>query len=196
MKLNNKKTVLMSFSKSRSLDFQPKILVDQKLLEVVESQKLLGVVISSDLKWTKHVKYIENKFMKKLWMLRRVKELGGSLEDLKTVYKLQLRCLTEDGCPAFNGALTIENDKNLERLQKVAFRVILGSSYTGYYNAMETLKKCTKFAQKTAKNPKYKAWFQKMPNRTRTSKPYYEYYNRTERYRKSPLFYLTSLLNK
>ena len=139
-------------------------------------------------------------------MLRRVKELGGTLEDLKTVYKLQLRCLTEDGCPAFNGALTVENDKNLERLQKVAFRVMLGSSYTGYYNAMETLnlpslsdrrlKKCTKFALKTAKNPKYKAWFQKMPNRTRTAKPYYEYYARTERYRKSPLFYLTSLLNK
>ena len=144
--------------------------------------------------------------MTKLWMLRRVRELGGSTEDLKTVYKLQLRCLTEDGCPAFNGALTKQNINNLERLQKLAFRVILGSNYSGYKNAMKTLnlhslsdrrlKKCTKFALKTAKNPKYKAWFQKMPNRTRTAKPYYEYYARTERYRKSPLFYLTSLLNK
>ena len=90
MKLNVKKTKVMTFTKSRSLDFQPKIFIEDKLLDVVENQKLLGVMISSDLKWTAHIKSIRKKFMTKIWMLRRIKELGGSQEDLKLVYILQV----------------------------------------------------------------------------------------------------------
>lgn len=195
----------MTFTKSRSLDFQPKIFVDKKLLDVVESQKLLGVMISSDLKWTTHVNHIKKKFMTKLWMLRRVKEMGGSIEDLKTVYIKQLRCLTEKDCPLWNGALTKTNISHIEKLQKTAFRLILGSNYRGYQNSLATLnlaslidrrvKICTKFANKTQRNPKYSAWFTKSTVKTRFSKQFFEYDARTERYRRSPIYYLTSLLN-
>ena len=118
---------------------------------------------------------------------------------------VQIRCLAEQGCPAWNGALTIKNVEDLERLQKVALRIILGSSYPGYKKALElldlpTLKErrlhlCINFARKTSKNPKYSAWFTKTTSNTRTSKPYIEHYARTEIYRKSPIFYLTELLN-
>ena len=144
--------------------------------------------------------------MSKIWTLRRTKDLGGSTKDLLNVYMLQMRCLTEQGCPAWNGALTKKNIEDLERLQKVALRIILGSRYPGYEKALELLdlttleerrlQLCINFAVKTSKNPKYSAWFTKTSSKTRTSQPYTEYYARTETYKKSPIYYLTGLLNK
>ena len=138
-------------------------------------------------------------------MLRRIKDLGGSIDDLLLVYKLQMRCLTELGCPAWNGALTKKNISDLERLQKIALKIILGNKYSGYQNALEELKLptlsdrriklCTNFVIKTAKNPKFASWFTKTKIKTRTSKTYVEHYARTDVYRKSPIFYLTKLLN-
>ena len=81
MKLNIKKTNLMLFHRSRKYDFQPIISLEDKQLDVVEESKILGVIISSDMKWEKNVNYIVKKFMKKLWMLRRIKQLGGTIEE-------------------------------------------------------------------------------------------------------------------
>ena len=103
----------MIFSRSRKYDFQPELLINDELLEVTESTKLLGVTISSDIRWDIHVSKIRNKVLKKLWMLRRIKQLGGSIEDMILVYKLQIRCLTELACPAWNGSLSQKNIKSL-----------------------------------------------------------------------------------
>ena len=143
--------------------------------------------------------------MKKLWILRRIRNLGGSMEDLLTVYKLQLRCLTEMCCPAWNGSLTQENIRVLERLQKTTLWIILGHEYTDYTSALkkfdlDTLenrrsKLSLSFARKTASNSKYEAWFPKTSVSTRAGKPYTKPYARTSIYQKSPLFYLMDLLN-
>ena len=124
---------------------------------------------------------------------------------MKTVYIRQLRCLTEKDCPLWNGAITKIHISHIEKLQKTAFRLILGANYRGYENSLRTLnlsslidrrsKICRKFAFKTQKNPKYSAWFTKTSVKTRLSKQYFEYGARTARYRRSPLYYLTSLLN-
>ena len=194
----------MLFNRSRKWDFQPKIEIENKQIDVVEEAKILGVIVSSDLKWKKHVDYIVKKFMKKLWMLRRIKQLGGSIEDLLCVYTVQLRCITELACPAWNGALTENDSKRLEKLQKIAFKVILGEKFASYDKALKMFKLpkladrrktlCTKFAIKTAKFLKYNPWFQKN-KKTRNSKEYREVYSRTAIYQKSSLFYLSKLLN-
>ena len=77
--------------------------------------------------------------MKRLWMLRRIRELGGSTGDLLIVYKLQIRCLAELACPVWNGALTKNDADRLERIQKNACRVILGDKYGAYDNALQLL---------------------------------------------------------
>ena len=129
MKLNSKKTNIMIFNKSRKLDFQPTVYINGDLLDVVEHSKLLGVMISTDLKWAENIKYIVTRSMCKLWMLRRIKELGGSREDLLLVYILQIRCITELACPAWNGALTIKDSIRLENIQRCALKIILGTIY-------------------------------------------------------------------
>ena len=56
----------MIFSRARKFDFQPEVSIDNELLNVVECTKLLGVMVSSDLKWNENVSYIVGRCMKRL----------------------------------------------------------------------------------------------------------------------------------
>ena len=205
MKLNLKKTNLMLFRRSRKYDFQPIIHLENKQIDLVEESNILGVIISSYLKWEKNVNYIIKKFMKKLWMLRRIKQLGGTVEELLCVYEIQLRCITELACPAWNGALTKKDENRLEKLQKISLKIILGEKFSSYNQVLntfnlQTLKNrkksiCTNFAIKTSKFPKFNSWFPKNRIKIRNTKQYKEVYARTSTYQKSPLLYLANLLN-
>ena len=214
MKINKSKTKIMLFNRSRKWDFQPNIQIDNTLLDIEESTKLLGVIISSDLKWSKNVQNMTMKARKKLWMLKRIRMLGGSCEDLLLVYTLQIRCLLEQACPVWNGALTQADIKSLEKIQKTALKIILKYNYQGYKNALiicklKTLSErreelCTRFAEKTSQNPKFSSWFQPTKRQTKTTQrqvqpaptKFIVPRSRTKIYGQSPIFYLTKLLNK
>ena len=59
----------MLLNKSRTYDFPPKVqFSDKEILEVVSEIKLVGVMISDDLRWTK-IAYLP----KKLWTLKILK---------------------------------------------------------------------------------------------------------------------------
>ena len=98
---------------------------------------------------------------------------------------------------------------DIEREQRAALQVIIGLDYTSYQSALtefnlHTLEDrriflCRKFGNKAVKNPKHKNWF-KMNNRvtvTRAEQPRFcPVISKTKRFEKSPLSYLTTLLNK
>ena len=70
MVINSTKTKVISFTKSRNWDFPPEIqLSNGKQLECINELKLLGVVVSNDLKWHKNTAFICEKVGKKLWIL-------------------------------------------------------------------------------------------------------------------------------
>ena len=50
MKINQKKSKVMLFNTSRTNDYQPEMEIGGVRLEVVEQMKLLGVIITDDLK--------------------------------------------------------------------------------------------------------------------------------------------------
>ena len=182
-----------------------KIFIENELLNVVETTKLLGVMISSNMKWNAHVEYVRNKAMKKMWMLRRIKELGGTLDDMIMVYILQIRSITEKECQAWNGSLTVKNSNIIERIQKTAFRIILGQNYKSYRNALaffklKTLKDrrlqlCLSFGNKSSRSTKFNVWFKNRSKSARTKSSIRVPTSRTSTYEKSPLVYLTNLLN-
>ena len=80
MKINHGKTKVMIFNNARKNDFQPKLTVSQIELEVVEEMKLLSVVITSNLSWNANTDHITAKASGRLWLLRRLKNLGASQE--------------------------------------------------------------------------------------------------------------------
>ena len=142
--------------------------------------------------------------------------MGTSTPELLDVYQKQIRSVFEMAVPVWEPGLSKEEVKQLERVQKTAFHVILGEGYTGYQRSLtvldcETLKNrrvqiCLNFANKALRHPKYSSWFTEnkvntdkvQPNtRGPKSKPTVlkPVPHRTNRYRDSPLPYLTSLLN-
>ena len=202
MKLNTKKSHIMLFSRSKKKDFQTEVYVNGSLLDVHDEAKILGTYITSDLKWKRNTQYIQSKCMKKVWMLRRIRELGGSQDDLLQVYIRQIRCLTEIACPTWNDSLTQQDIDKLEGIQKVVCRVILGQKYVSYHSALHKLKIptlserrkiiCRKFAQKTARNKKFSSWF---PRSIRGKARYVQPFARTSAYQKSAIPSFINLLN-
>ena len=77
LKIKEKKTCLMKFNFSRNHDFPPELVIDgfNDKLEVIRETKLLGLMITSDLKLAANTEFICKKAYKNLWTLRRMKKL-------------------------------------------------------------------------------------------------------------------------
>ena len=54
----------MLFNTSTTNDCQPEMSIDGVILEVVKEMKLLGVIITEDLKWHENTSYISKKAMR------------------------------------------------------------------------------------------------------------------------------------
>ena len=201
--INCKKTKVMIFNTRRKFDFHPEIKSETgDTLDVEEEFKLLGVKITSDMKWHTNTKFICCKGYARLWMLRNLKKLGAGLGDLMDVYKKQCRSVLEMAVPAWSAGLTKTESNQIERVQRSAFAIILGDEYGSYSQALRALKMetlvvrrealCLKFAQKAFNSEKFKNWFvvSESPD---DDKFLFEVKTRTSRYRNSPLPYLTKL---
>ena len=126
MSINSQKTKIMIFNKSLKYDFMPEIQIKGENLEVVEEFKILGLVITSDMRWNQHVKYICQRGYAKLWFLRRLKKLGVSTHVLIDLYEKHIRSILEYAAPAWSPMLTAENKSDIERVQKCSYSIIFG----------------------------------------------------------------------
>ena len=78
------KELRISFAKSAA-DFAP-IVINGKAIEVVSTVKLLGLNISSDLRWNCHVAEISKKVASRLYFLKQLKRANISAKDLLIFY--------------------------------------------------------------------------------------------------------------
>ena len=122
------------------------------------------------------------------------------------VYAKEVRSVLEIAVPVWHSGLTKQQSADIERIQKLSFKLILGGNYANYKQACEYLstqtleqrrtKLCLKFASKNIKSDK--CLFTKIVPRVNTrrrSNIVKEYKCRTGRYRKSSLPFLASLVN-
>ena len=203
MAINQAKTKVMIFNMTRMLQFPPELsLAENEILEVVEEAKVLGVILSSDLKWTKNTDYIIQKALKNMWVLRRMKNLGFDEQTLKDIYQKEIRSVLEFVVPVWTGALTDRDSVRIESIQKKVFKLILQHKYTNYQDACEQLKcdtlrdrrikLCLKFSRKELK--KEDSIFNKLEPKVKTrhthKKIVQEFTCLTERIFKSSLPFL------
>ena len=207
MRINRKKTKVMVFNPCKSWDFIPEIVLGNQEIEMVEQMKLLGVVVRSDMSWSSNTELMTERAYKRIWSLRRLNGLGASLIDMKDVFIKQVRSVLELAVPAWNGALTKSDCKSIERVQKTALYIMLGG-YPDYQKALNIVgleplhvrrqNLCLKFAKRSAKHPKHEKWFKfnsKTVNTRLVKDAYMPVYANHSRFEKSPLSYLTKLLN-
>ena len=186
------------------MDFKPEYKHGELDIEMTESLRLLGLHLRSDLKWIDNTAAMTKKGYARLWIIKRLKTLGASQEDLKDVYEKQVRSVLEFGAPVWNSNISKQEVQDIERIQKSFLRIVLGLEYSEYSTAlkkleMETLesrrhKLCVKFAFKAAKDPKHSKWF-KLDSDPATSARYCLPEARLKRFKTSPIPYLTDLLN-
>ena len=186
----------------------PEVVIENTRIELVEQTKLLGVILSSNMSWAANTAYIVERCNKKTWILRRLKKLGASNTDLLDVYMKQIRSVAEFAVPVWNSSLTGEDITKIERVQKIALHIILGEDYKSYNSALNNLgleklsvrrrKICLTFAKKAEKHKKFSNWFKLNPKtRTRQKQSKFcDVFSTKVRFEKSPISYLTSLLNK
>ena len=198
----------MVFNPGQARDFNPKFELSGHKIEVVEETNLLGIVLRSDLSWSSNTAYMISRANRKLWCLRRLKALGASHEDLKDVYIKQIRCILEYAAPVWHSSITAEDSIQIERVQKSALRIILSGRYQLYKNALDQVqldtlysrreRLCMKFARKCVESKKICHWFKNDDRESITrqkNQKFRSVYCRTMRYDKSPLSYITRLLN-
>ena len=129
--------------------------------------------------------------------------------DLLTIFNTVIRPTLEYAVPTYHPMmLNQEMAEDFEQIQKRASKLIFGwhSSYDEVISSgkMETLDSrrenlTKKFALKTSKNKRFGSWFREKDYGTlnlRSKKKFEEDYARTERMRKSPVYYMQRILNE
>ena len=209
MKINLKKTKVIVFNPCTSIDIMPELSLGDSEIEVVDEIRLLGLIIRSDLKWIANTDHMVKKANKRLWILRRLKFLGAQEDDLVDIYAKQIRSVLELAVPVWHSGITLSEQVDIERIQKSAAHIILGDHYLTYKDALITLgleslkcrreKLCLKFGLKAENHSKFQKWFKPAVYRKNTRQDkvkYREVLAFHTRFRKSPLTYLTSMLNE
>ena len=208
MKINEQKTKIMIFNRSKRLDFPPEFSFQSgEILEYLHETKLLGIELSSTLKWFKNTAAIYKKAMGRMWLLRRMKLLKLEPELILDYYLKEIRPLTEQGVVVWNSGLTKSQVNDLEKIQKVALTIILGGKYMKYeescqyFNISKLSSRradlCAKFAVKLYLSPRCNEYFTCKEKVGRNSNILVkENTTRTSRCYNAPHNYLARLVNQ
>ena len=119
MKLNPTKTkeirVCFSTYDAKAL---PPLTIDGCIISVVSHAKLLGLIISEDLKWVLHTDFICKKAAKRLDALRLLKRFSIPSSKLVRVLNTCIRPILEYACQVWHHNLPKYLSDQIERIQR------------------------------------------------------------------------------
>ena len=132
-------------------------------MEQISQTRLLGVIIDERLSWNSNTNHIVRQAYKRMTILRKLFEFSVPIEDLVEIYTLYIRSVVESSAVVWHSSITEGQRMEIERIQKVALRIIMKDDYTCYKDALEiaalpTLNDrrnqlCKTFDVKCTKNP-------------------------------------------
>ena len=208
---NKKKTVVMLFNQSRKYAFPPEFTLGQDRLSVQKVHKVLGLLVQDDLRWGAQVEQMVRKASKKIWLLRRMRNLAVDENTIARYWKSEGLCHLEYCSPVYSGALTKKQEQDLARVHRRAVAAITGAHTRGEeFSAacdrlglesdlsQRRLRLARRFAKRTADSSRHQDLFSRLdnPRVTRSGgKTWREPPCRTQRHLRSALPYLTRLLN-
>ena len=212
MQLNGQKSNYMVFSRSET-EFATRLSLNGETIDRIEEIKLVGVWLTTWLDWDKNTREICKKAYARMTMLTKLKYVGVNQEDLINIYVLYIRSLLEYCSVVWHSTLTLEQSNKLEGVQKLCLKVILGSKYENYEQALKASsldslsdrreQKCLNFGLKSLLHPVHSQMFQVNPQVS--SKPLHEHTNKEhfivnwakrESYKTSAIPYIQRMLNE
>ena len=135
MKLNISKCkeLIIDFAKDKR-SFEP-LTVSGNPIKLVESEKILGLVVQNNLKWNLHVDNIVKKSSKRLYMLRLLKRSNADTKTLTVVYITVIRPILEYACQVWHFNIQHFLSEDIERIQKRALKIIV--TFSSYGEALK-----------------------------------------------------------
>ena len=221
MIINESKCHSITFNFSGKNTPPQNLQLNGNVINPTDKIKLLGVYLTSDLKWTENTTNICSKVNQKLYLINKLKHYGLQKEELITAWTSILRPIAEYAVPLWHSGLTEFDSYKIEMLQKRVLATILGTSYVDfrkhykvedklvtYEDAVQLIGLTTlkhrrevltnKFALDTVRSQKHSELFVKNLNNymaTRNRLFLNEPKCQTDRYAKSAVPYMTRLLN-
>ena len=207
---NERKTAVMVFNNSKKHAFAPDFqLGDSEILKTYTELKILGVMIQDDLKWDAQVNQMAKKASGKIWLLRRMKQLGVDEGTITTYWKSEGLVHLEYNAPVWSGGLTLGQERQLQTVARRVVAAITGPTREEYITscqrlglepdlATRRLQLCRRFANRTATNSRHQDLFVPLDNPHCTrggGKTWREPPCRTRRHLQSAKPHLTRLLN-
>ena len=122
--LNLKKTHYMIFNNNNT-DFNVTI-KNMRVLSVNQT-KFLGTIISDDLKWHKHTKYICKKMMKFIHVFNNLKRFL-SIKQLLLVFRMYVIPIYNYACEVYSNT-TIKNIASIQTIQNTLLKLILSMPF-------------------------------------------------------------------
>jgi hypothetical protein len=148
MKLNVKKCKELHICFLKDKPELLPLLIDEQALEIVQSHKVLGLIIQNNLKWNEHIDSVVSKASKRLYIIRTLRRSSVPAEDLLEIYFAIIRSVLEYCCVVWHNTLPSYLANQLERVQKRALRIIL-PEYT--YSEALTFLKCARLDDRREK---------------------------------------------
>ena len=141
-------------------------------------------------------------------ILRRLSTFNPPTSDMKQIYIAYIRSLLEQSSNVWHSGLTVQNENDLKRVQKIACKLILKEKYKSYeyalkYLELDTLKQrrhnlSLTFARKCLKTKNMKHLFPLNNGyhnmKTRNHEHFYVKHTNTKRMQDSPIIYMQNRL--
>ena len=105
MELNVEKSKNMIFNFTYNYQFSTNIKHNGNDLETIDETKLLGTIITSDLKWHKNTEYLDKKANARLRILHNISEFSATIEDIVTIYTRYVRSILEQSCQVWHSSI-------------------------------------------------------------------------------------------
>ena len=208
MKLNTDKSKYMIFNFSKNYKFNTRLNLEGDVLQQVHEVKLLGLVLRDDLSWKSNSNYLIKRAYSRMIIIKNLFKFNVPISDLVLIYTLYIRSVLEQSAVVWHSSITKGEELDIERVQKVALKIILSEQYTTYSEALrltglESLKfrrkkLCLNFAKKCLKSDFTKDIFKENEPvlYTRSHEKFHVPFARTERLAKSAIPYMIKLLNQ
>ena len=209
MQLNTEKSKFMIFNFTEKYQFNTRLSLEGELLEQVSQKSLLGVVLNDKLTWDSNTDFIVRKAYKRMAILHNLFKFGLPVDELVQIYILYIRSLVENSAVVWHSSLKMAEIRAIERVQKVALKIILSENYQSYVHALRVTGLvslherrnilCKKFALSCIKNEKTCHMFPKSTSRnvvnTRNPEKFFVQPARTDRLMNSAIPFMQRLLN-
>ena len=127
-KISAEKTVAMHFHRKRGLQQEPDLNIGGTNIRFEQTAKFLGMIFDTRLYWHEHIKYLKNKCLKSLDILKCLSRMkwGADRQSLLHIYRATTRAQLDYGCQIYASAPTRYLQK-LDAVHHQGIRICTGA---------------------------------------------------------------------